>query len=416
MDISKILVLFIILCSANPNLFCQEVETLNRYRRLKLANEYYEKAIKHYEAEELTEAIEYFETSISLDANNYLAYYFLGLSYERRSDTEKALLNYNLALSLKPDFSEGIFNRGNLYYHQGEHEKAIEDFKHILSTPEGETQAIYFRGINFGEEDHQTGFDQMLTMSTKEADIHNYLAQCYQKLNLFQFSIEHFNKAIQINPNEDNYYVNRGVVFMKMNHIDSAKKDYMKALLINPENSLANFNLSLIDQNDTIFTITKLNQLIQKNPNLPFAYANRAYYHFSSGNFQKALSDYDSAINLDRDNHIYYLEKGMCFEKMNDIQAAYKNYTLASKLNPDDSRVWYNLGNIYFKRENYEKAIEEYTRSIMLDSSRGSAYFNRALAFFYSHKMNNACDDMNKAFILQIPKALSFIKKYCQEH
>jgi len=412
----KFLILIIVFNFSYTHIFCQEVETLNRYRRFKLADDYYEKAIKNYEGNKLTEAIENFQNSITLDPNNYLAYYFLGSSYEKISDLEKALLNYNLSLSLKPDFSEGLFSRANLYFHQGKYEKAIEDFKHILNVPEGETQAIYFRGINYGEKDKNTGFDQLLTMSTKEADIHNYLGHCFHKLKSYQFSINHFTKAIHFNPDEDNYYVNRGLVYMDMNQFDSAKYDYQTALKINPGNSLAKFNLSLLDQNDISLSINKLNQLIRENPNLPFAYSNRAYHYFSIGNYNQAISDYDSAIKLDQNNHIYYLEKGMCFEKMNDTQAALKNYTLASHLKPDDSKVWYNMGNIHFKLEDYDKAIEEYTRSILLDSSKGPVFFNRALAFFYSNNMNRACEDMNMALKLQIPEAQSFIKKHCQDN
>jgi tetratricopeptide (TPR) repeat protein len=378
-----------------------------------LAEEYYEKGMKCYEQNRLMDAIENFETSLVLVPDNYLAYFFLGSSYEKKDYLNKALLNYDLSLALKPDFSEGLFSRATLYYRMDQYKKAVEDFKHLLEIPEGETQAVYFRGIQYGEKDSDTGFDQLVTMTTRDADIHNYLGHCYAKLKNPESSIYHFSKALEIDPDQDLSYVNRGLIYLEMGIKDSAKLDFQRALKINPDNSLASYNLSIMDSRDDPISLERINQLISKNPKLPFAFANRAYYHYHQGNYPLAISDYDSAIFLDDDNYIYYLERGMCYEKMGRLEETFQNYKKATLLQPGDPDVWFNLGNVYYKKEIYQKAIEAYTTSINFDNTRGSDYFNRGLAFYKIGETKKACDDMKKALTLQVESAQKFLLKNC---
>lgn len=394
----------------------QELETINRYRRNRLADENYEKGMSYYEKDRLPEAIAHFETSSSLDPKNYLTYFFLGSSYEKSGNMEKALLNYNLSLALKPDFSEGLFNRAILYHHSGKYEKALEDFNHLLELPESETQVIYFRGLKFGENDSNTGFDQLLTMSTRESDIHSFLGHCYLKLNQFELAVHHYSEVIRLNPgqnNQDINYVNRGMVYLDWGKLDSAKRDFQAAIDINPLNALARYNYTLLEPQDRVESFDRINEIIKNNPRLPFAYANRAFYYFQNGEFQLARLDYDSAIRLDLENHTYYLNRGMCFEKMNNLKEAFRDYKTASTLNPSDPKVWYNLGNALFKQEKFKAAMEVYTMSIQLDSGNGSFFYNRGLSYFRMGDRNKACEDMKKALHLKMDQAKSFLNKNC---
>ncbi len=393
----------------------QEIETINRYRRIRLADEYYEKALHFYEKDRLPEAIVNFETSISLDPKNYLTYYFLGSSYEKSDNLEKALLNYNLSLALKSDFSEGLFNRAILYYKTNKYEKAVEDFNQLLALPESETQVIYFRGIKYGEGDADTGFDQLLTMSTRESDIHSFLGHCYAALEQPELSIQHYTEAIRLSHRQDNNLVNRGIVYMEWGKPDSAMKDFQTALDINPQNVLARYNLMLLDDQDEDRSLDQINGLIKRNPQLSFAYANRAYYYFQHGDFQLARIDYDTAIHMEPDNHSYYLNRGMCYEKMNNLEKACQDYNTASDLDASDPKVWYNLGNVFYKQEKYQHAIESYSVSIQLDPGLGSYYFNRGLAYFQLNDRIKACMDMETALRLKVEQAENFLKRNCQD-
>jgi tetratricopeptide (TPR) repeat protein len=203
------------------------------------------------------------------------------------------------------------------------------------------------------------------------------------------------------------------MVYKNMGKIDSAKRDFKKAISINPDNSLAQYNLTILDPQDDAISLAGMNEIISKYPNLPFAYANRAYYHYRQDNYQMAIQDYDSAILLDDDNHTYYLERGMCYEKMNRLGETLQNFKTAASLSPGDPDVWFNLGNVYYKQEKYDLAVEAYTRSLQLDNTGGSCYYNRGLIYHLRGEVKKACDDMKNALDLQVESAQYFLNKYC---
>ena len=296
----------------NPclNLSAQD-STLTRIRLHKLSTEHYENGLSYHYQRQFDKAITEFEKTITLDPNNYLAYYFNGLSYERNQNFEKALHNYNLSLSIKPDFNEGIFNRALVQYKTGNYESAIDDLKHLLTLPPGETQAIFFRGLKYGQNDDNSEFNKVISMTNKDADIYNYLGLSYYQMGFYEQSSSYFIKAIDINPEDDNILANSGLNYMALGKIDSAKICFKRSLSINPYNSVAALNLSLCEADSSANQIKQLDELIKKNENFPMAYAQRAYQFYLTGNYEAAIEDYNSAIQLDSDNSDYYLERGM---------------------------------------------------------------------------------------------------------
>jgi tetratricopeptide (TPR) repeat protein len=405
--------IFFMLIVLNLPTYGQEAETINRYRQGRLAVDFYEKGLNFFEHDQIPEAIEYLSRSTSLDPNNYLAFYFLGASYEKVPDPEKSLLNYNICLALKPDFTEGLFSRANLLLRSGSYEQAIDDYHRLLNNPSGETQAIFFKGIGYGDKDGDTGFDEVLTMTDREIDVHNSLAQGYMQLNRYDSAVYHFSEAIQLNPKEDLYYVNRGLAFLNWGKTDSAAIDFQKALKINPDNSLAAYNLTLLNPENSSESLEQLNRIISSNPRLPYAFASRAFYYFQQENYHLAIQDYDTAILLDENNASYYLNRGMCYEKIENLAATLRDYLSAVNLDPGDPAGWYNLGNILHKQEKYEDAVEAYSTSIRMDSGRGTAYYNRGLTYFKMGKKKKACEDMQQAASLEVDSALNFIEKHC---
>lgn len=394
----------------------QEVETLTRYRRIKLAEEYFEQGMQSFEKDKYEQAINALETSVSLDPNNYLAYFYLGNSYENILNYDKALLNFNLSLGLRPDFAESLFSRAYLYYKTGKYEKAADDFRALLTLPPGETQAIYYRGVKYGENDQDTGFDALITMHDKNADLFNSLGQCYLNLKKYDSALLNFSRAIQLSPDNDNFYINRGQTYQQLDSMMAAKKDYLKALSINSRNSLARINLAVVDINSGgPSPIDQLNQLIRNNPGLSFAYADRAYYKFEQGDYTEALQDYDSAIRLDPGNFLYYLHKGMTYDRLHDLNSAIKNFHLATTLNPSDYRAWYNLGNSFYKKGDYQNSISYYSKAIEIKPSHGPSYYNRGLAYFYTGNASKACHDLNLALQNGIENASVFLQKNCAD-
>ncbi|MFX0026671.1 MAG: tetratricopeptide repeat protein [Candidatus Hermodarchaeota archaeon] len=79
-------------------------------------------------------AVECFKKIIEIDANNYRAWYNLGIAYFNLNQTEDALNAYNRALEIKPDYMYCYYNIGLLFeVNRSDLEKALEYYEKALT-------------------------------------------------------------------------------------------------------------------------------------------------------------------------------------------------------------------------------------------------------------------------------------------
>ncbi|GAH46582.1 unnamed protein product, partial [marine sediment metagenome] len=227
--------------------------------------------------------------------------------------------------------------------------------------------------------------------------------------------LKNYNLAIRLSENDDNLYVNRGLVYLDLGQLKKAGEDFNLALKINSGNSLASLYLSNILYPDNISRIENLNQFIE-NRKVPEAYANRAYYRYLENDYPGAIADYDSAIFLNNNDPELYLNRGMTKEKISEFNSAMKDYEVANLLDPDNPKIYYQIGNVHFKLERFKVSINYYTKSISLDPEQSNVYYNRGLAYHNKNDHNKACQDMKKAQSLGLEASIQFINKHCENH
>jgi tetratricopeptide (TPR) repeat protein len=372
--------------------------------------EFPEKGIQFLNEGLILDAIDYFDKFLKENPDNFEAWYFKGLSQEKALDYHSAILCLETSLRINPAFAEGLFSLAMLYYKTGNYQVAREKFEHLAAMPPGETNAVYFRGIKYGEGRRNTEFDQLISMANKKADIYNYIGLCYLKAGDPAKSINFFNQSIQSGGNDDNIYVNRGLAWYQINRNDHAINDYRKALSINPDNMLARLNLSLI-AGDSIDIPDPLNGLVGSD--MPEAYAYRGYLKFKDGDLAGAISDYDSAIFLDENNPDFILNRGIVFEKTNEFDLALKDFKTAALIEPGNPIIHFHEGNVYFNLKLFSQSINSYTRAILLDPGNGASFYNRAISYSYLNQPDSACLDAVRAISLGLKEAELFVEKKC---
>jgi tetratricopeptide (TPR) repeat protein len=75
-------------------------------------------------------AIEDFTNIIDLDEDNYMAYYYRANAKFnlKKKDVTGALIDYNKAIELKPDFADAFYNRGFCRQYMGDKDGACHDW------------------------------------------------------------------------------------------------------------------------------------------------------------------------------------------------------------------------------------------------------------------------------------------------
>jgi tetratricopeptide (TPR) repeat protein len=135
-----------------------------------------------------------------------------GVLFKNENKYEEALKDFNMAISLKPDFAYALNNRGILFM----------DVKKPLEAERDFTKAISLNA-NYSTPHNNRGLIYMNKKMTKEAELD-------------------FNKAIELQPDYIDAYINRGGLFLNENRYEMAIDDFNKAIALNPNSGEAYCN------------------------------------------------------------------------------------------------------------------------------------------------------------------------------
>jgi len=366
-----------------------------------LANKEYFKAQAHY-----TEALRY-------DPRYAEAYRSRAIAREYLGEAAKALTDFNIYVDLKPEDSEALFNRAVLRFEAKQYLPARQDFLKLLTMPASkETNTIYYSQEKFGN----SGTNIQTAQSGKKDHIFNYLGQIETHLKRYTIAINWLDSAITLAPDNAPYFVNRGLARMERGDKSGAAEDYEKALLLDPDNSLALHNLAAIKSlgGDGESAEKLLSESIAKNDKLPYPRAERAYQRMQKGDLKGALEDYNEVIRMEPNEPDNYINRGILKEKMKDLPGALADFSHALKLNDKDPKAWVCRGNVVSKLGNWKESVEDYSAAIVNGPNYALAYFNRGIAYQNTGNHALACADLKNALRMGIKEAEKVIPKVCK--
>lgn len=133
-------------------------------------------------------------------------------------------------------------------------------------------------------------------------------------------------------------------------------------------------------------------QEIKKNPNDFFLYKTRADAKYGLKDYQGAIADYDTSIQLNSDNSEAFLNRGNAFYQIKKYTLAEADFRNAVKLNPNEINAYIFIGIIKQKQLKFREAIDYYSRALNLNYSE-DAMFNRGLCYKNVKKYSLASRD-----------------------
>lgn len=245
--------------------------------------------LQTYYPENTTETIECYEKLLEFDIDSASIYYELGHLYLRREDKINSISAFKLALERDPE---------NPYYN-------------------------------------------------------NSLAYAYSRAQLYDDAIEHYQKAIALNP--DNEWTSivcqaLGAIYAEVNgNIEAAVATYQAGIILNPQNY--DLYLALGD------------------------------VHMAEYDLDKAIKAYCDAILANPEDYRAYSKAGIALYEKDYVEEALVAYHKSIELNPENPYAHNNLGILYLDGLlDAEEALEYFEEAIELKSDYTLAYFNAGRA------------------------------------
>jgi tetratricopeptide (TPR) repeat protein len=207
-----------------------------------------------------------------------------------------------------------------------------------------------------------------------------------------------------------NYYYDRANAYKKLENYKSALIDFDKVIELSGDDP-SNFstlgflayyeravvNAALKDYNQSI---KDYDQVLKSRPNLAdySVYYGRGNVHMHIGSCKNAITDFEKALNLKRNDTWLLVSLGLAHECVKDYKAAISNYDKAIEIDAGYANAYYCKGNVYATVGEYDQAINNYSMAIELDKNNVAFYVSRGTVYgVYLRKYQDAISDYNRA-------------------
>ena len=147
--------------------------------------------------------------------NNARAHNNLGVALARMGRVPEAILHYEQALRIWPDYVNAHNNLGLALAEQGEDQEAVEQY------------------------------DQALRLRPDYALAHNNLASALMKQGRLQGAIEHYEQAMRLRPDIASGHYNLGNALLVAGRVQEAVAQYEQAVRLKPDFAVAHYNLAI---------------------------------------------------------------------------------------------------------------------------------------------------------------------------
>src|ERR1700722_10619627 len=260
--------------------------------------------------------------------------------FDKRGDEQIAACNAQLQSRQTPSNQAiSLNNRGNAYLSKGDLDRAIADYNQAISLDPKYSKAYHGRAI------------------------------AYKARGDVDRAIVDYNQAIGLDPKYAIAYNNRGVAYEGKGDLDRALADYSQAISLDRKYVAAYSNRGniYVSKGDLDRAIADYSQAISLDPKYVVAYGNRGNMYRDKGDFDRAIADYNQSISLDPKNIKGYFHRGLANLYAGSLPKALADLNQYSGFDPHDpyGALWLEIVNL---RSNLPSGLQEMVPQIDMTS------------------------------------------------
>lgn len=142
--------------------------------------------------------------------------------------------------------------------------------------------------------------------------------------------------------------------------------------------------------------IMDFDRAIDLNPFYIQAYTSRWWCKANLGDIPGAIADLDKLIELEPTTKSYY-QRAFLYEKRGELAAAIADYGKVIEMYPKHDQAYFDRGRLYQQRKEMDLALADYGKAIEINPNYSEAYNNRGNIFSGLGKFDLALSEFNNA-------------------
>lgn len=255
-------------------------------------------------------------------------------------------------------------------------------------------------------------------------------------MKAYKLAGKDIQKAIDLDPAKEDYYIAMGEIYLADNAFDKAKHVFRKALHLNAANPMARLQLSyaLFQQKEYKKAILQTDTLLQKDTSFAEAYGLQSQAYIALKDTVKAISLMRKAVLLAPENYnvlmamgdmylathnsralIYYERAkrndttqgeplfcmGLFYENKGESDSAMAAYRSCIGRDAYYLEAYLRLGMIHENRNDWKSALKIYKLATEIDPKSSQAFYRRGFCHEKLNQPKKALNDYENAYSLE---------------
>ncbi len=215
----------------------------------------YNGAVEQFNNGNYPKAIDKLKDAVLIDPGDREGWSLLGKAYVRNDQLDEAVFALEKAVALDPNY-ENVNDHVllmQLYYEQGEVDKALNGTMEILSKDPTNSDAVKVAAFCYNEKGQTEKaleyYRGMIENEPDNPDLIFNLGLLYEEIEQYDKAAEQFEKVVQLSPQDEEAMLQAAKVYLEFTEdFDKAVEKYRMALALDPQNAgiMNNLGIALI--------------------------------------------------------------------------------------------------------------------------------------------------------------------------
>jgi len=311
--------------------------------------------------------------TLAWNSQCWAGYNGLGHILLQKGQVDEAMVDYQRALEINPNYAEVRNNLGTALLQKGQPDEAIVQFRKALAI----------------DPNYVTAHDNLGNALLLKGQMDEATAQ--------------FQKALDIDPNYVNAHNSLGNVLLHKGQVDEAIVQFQKALKIDPSFAQADYNLgnALLHKGQVDEAIIQFQKALEINPNLVEVPNNLGDALLQKGQLDGAIVQFQKALEINPNLVDTHNNLGNALLQKGQVDEAIIQFQKALEINPNYAKAHNNLGNALLQKGQVDEAIIQFQKALKIDPNYAKGHNNLGLALAQKGELGEAAAQFKEAVRLK---------------
>ncbi len=281
-----------------------------------------------------------------------------------------------------------------------DYNKQVQEFEDKLNAlaSRSEIQEQILKVLGQQKADELKELDLRIEKNPADAEAYEARGRIFYSAKKYDKAVVDFSKVIELDRGTHNTYWHRGYSYVELERQEDGFQDYTKSLEMQESPSAYN-NRGLICAwwNQYEKAIADYNRAIELKPDFSLYYTNRAVAYYRLKQYDKVLEDCAKAIELGNAPTNAYRYQGEAYWLTEEHEKALASFREMLRREPDSDIAVNGLGLAYEGLGQDKRALAEYRRAAKMDPAEPAYHANEAEMLWRAGRFKEAVTSCNRA-------------------